>query len=103
MNTDNNLDHEFLELQAGAPSERTFLGGMRLGARVGLFLWTGLLVLVGAAGLFAFAENQLFTTLDDAQASGRVTALSAQLELGIAKARGSEKTFFQNKDPAIAD
>ncbi|MBT3305900.1 MAG: methyl-accepting chemotaxis protein, partial [Alphaproteobacteria bacterium] len=103
MNTDNNLDHDFLELQGDTPAERTFLGGMRLGARVRLFVWAGLLTLAGAVSLFVFTDDRLFSALDNAQASKRVTTLAAQLELGIANARGTEKSFLLSKDTALAD
>ena len=103
MRKDINLKHEFLDLQAGESPDRTFMGGMRLSARVRLFFVTGLVLLMAGAGLFAFADNRLFSALDQASAAGRVAALAGQLELGIARARGIEKTFLLNKDPAIAN
>ncbi len=103
MSKDNNLDHEFLELRPGEASDRTFMGGMRLSARVRLFVLTGLFALAAASGLFVFADNRLFTALDYASEADRVTVLVGRLELGIANARGAEKTFLLNKDPAIAD
>ena len=103
MSTDENLDHEFLELQAGEAQDRTFMGGMRLSARVRLFVLTGLFALAASAGLFVFAENRLFTAPDAASEADRVMVLSGRLELGIASARGAEKAFLLSKDPAIAD
>lgn len=103
MNTDDNLDHEFLELRAGKAPDRTFMGGMRLGARVRLFVLTGLFALAAAMGLFVFADNRLFTAMDNASEADRVAGLAGRLELGIANARGAEKAFLLGKDLAIAD
>jgi methyl-accepting chemotaxis protein len=103
MNTDKNLDHEFFELQAGEAQDRTFMGGMRISARVRLFFLTGLFALAAGAGLFVFAENRLFTALDAALEADRVAELAGRLELGIANARGAEKAFLLSKDPAIAE
>ena len=103
MNTDNDLNHEFLELQAGEAPERTFMGAMRLGARVRLFVLTGLVVLTAAAGLFVFAESRLSTALNVAAEADRVMVLAGRLELGIANARGVEKAFLLGKNPATAE
>ncbi len=103
MNTDRNLDHDFLDLRAGGHSDRTFMGGYRLGARVRLFFLAGLSALVVLAGIFVFVDDRLFSALDQWSRSERMTALVARMEKGLAVARADEKTFLQKKDPAITE
>ncbi|MBC8338376.1 MAG: hypothetical protein H8E39_06765 [Alphaproteobacteria bacterium] len=103
MNKDENLDHDFLSLRAEEAEDRTFMGGMRLGARARLFVLTGLFALGAAAGLFVFADTRLSDALDNADGASRMAALAGQVELGVAKARGTEKAFLLAKDTALAD
>ncbi len=103
MSTDRNLEHEFLDLRAGGDSDRTFMGGYRLGARARLFFLAGLSALAVLAGIFVFVDDRLFSALDQWSRSERMTALVTRMEKGLAVARADEKTFLQKKDPAITE
>ena len=103
MNKDRNLDHDFLDLRAGGHSDRTFMGGYRLGARARLFFLAGLGALVVLAGIFVFVDDRLFSALDQWSRAERMTALVARMEKSLAVARADEKTFLRKKDPAITE
>ncbi|MDA0306323.1 MAG: HAMP domain-containing protein [Proteobacteria bacterium] len=103
MNKNRNLDNEFLGLRPEDQAEHSFMGGMKLSARVRLFflIWLGSATIL--AGLYAFADQRLFGAMDGV-ASAELFSRHVQLvETGIAKARGEEKTFLLKKDPLIAE
>ena len=59
MSKERNLDHEFLELHSGILADRTFMGGYRLSQRTRLFFLSGLLAIVGFAGIFVAADREV--------------------------------------------
>ncbi len=103
MNKDRNLDHDFLDLSAGGHSDRTFMGGYRLGVRARLFFLAGFGALVVLAGIFMFVDDRLFSALDQWSRSERMTALVTRMEKSLADARADEKTILRKKDPAITE
>jgi len=103
MNKNRNLDDEFLGLRSENQAEHTFMGGVKLSARVRLFFLIWLAAASVLAGLYAFADQRLFGAMDGV-ASAELFSRHVQLvESGIAKARGEEKTFLLKKDPLIAE
>lgn len=102
MNPKQNLEHDFLELSAADRADHTFLGHMRLSGRANLLMISGLTALVLFAGMFVFADRKMDGALNKAAAANRLAGLVLSVEMGIAHARGEEKTFVLKKDPAIA-
>jgi len=103
MSKDRNLDHEFLDLRAEDQADRTFLGGMTLARRTRLFAFAGAFVLAALAALLVHVDRNVAAALDGSSAAGRLADVAAQIENGIAGARGEEKRFLLEKDPILAD
>jgi len=103
MSKEHNLDHEFLELHSGILADRTFMGGYRLSQRTRLFFLSGLLAIVGFAGIFVAADREVTSAIDNWSRTERLSALVTTMEKGIAGARGEEKRFLLKKDPVIAE
>ncbi len=103
MSKERNLDHEFLELHSGIRADRTFMGGYRLSQRTRLFFLSGLLAIVGFAGIFVAADREVASAIDNWSRTERLSALVTTMEKGIAGARGEEKKFLLKKDPVIAE
>lgn len=103
MNKNRNLDDEFLGLRPENEAEHTFMGGMKLSARVRLFFLIWLAAASVLAGLYVFADQRLFGAMDGLSSAEQFSRHVQLVETGIAKARGEEKTFLLKKDPLIAE
>jgi len=95
--------HRFLDLRAADYSDRTFMGGMRLGSRTGLFFFVCLVAAVGFAALYWHVDRKVSAALVTWKGAGETTRLVGRVEKGMARLRGHEKQFLLTKDPAVAD
>lgn len=100
---DRNFDHQFLDLRSADQADRLFLGGLKLAQRTRLFLLSGLLAVAAVAAMLIIVDQRVAGALDAFTAADRMTALAATAETEIAAARGEEKKFLLNKNPAIAE
>jgi len=103
MTTDENLNHEFLELRPVLAPKKLFLSGMSIGARVRLLVLTGLFALIITTGLILFSENRLSMAFDKEKEADYITVLAGQLKLSIANARSAEQAFLISKDWTFAE
>lgn len=95
--------HQFLNLRAADYSDRTFLGGMRLSSRSGLFFLICLIAAAGFTALYWHVDREVTRALDGWKAAHEMTNLVGRVDKGLARLRGHEKQFLLSKDPAIAD
>ena len=102
MKTEDNLNHDFLNLQPVQAPKRTFLGDMGTSARLKIFILTGLVSFSIFTALVLISENRLFVASDKALEADLVTELATQLELRIANVRSAEKAYLISKNRTFA-
>ncbi len=100
---DRNFDHQFLDLRSSDQADRLFLGGMKLAQRTRLFFLSGLLAVAAFAAMLVVIDRRVDEALSAFTAADRMTALSSTADKEIAAARGEEKKFLLNKNPAVAE
>lgn len=101
MAEDFRKDHEFLELRSTDYTSRTFMGGMRLSSRIGLFLLTGLCAIAAFAALYWYVDREVDASLDNFTRVEQMGGLIQRLDKGLARLRGHEKQFLLTKDAGI--
>lgn len=84
-------------------ASRTFLGGMRLGTRVSLFVLLSLLLLAGAGGLFYYADGRLSVALAGMEKASRISRLAARVELASARLKTDRVGFLYTQDLRFAE
>lgn len=96
------FDHPYLAVREPAYAGRTFLGGLRLSARTGLFVGVGLLAIVAFAGLIVYANGRLSSALVGQERAREMVALVTAIERGQADLRSREKQYLLTRDGALA-
>jgi len=100
-NTD--MEHSFLDLNAGVPSDRIHMGGMRLSTRINIYLFFSVFAAIIFAGMYVYVDQRVDQTLTHWRISQEIAKLIGRIETGVAKINGQEKEFSINKDTAAAE
>ncbi len=78
--------------------ERTFLGGLGVGSKVALLALLGLAVLAAYGALCTVGERWLEEARKQSEASLRLKALAAEVEVGVLRMRQRKRAFLLRKD-----
>lgn len=97
------FEHEFLDLKNEGMDDRTFLGGLRLGARTFLFWVTGLAVLIILGGFFMHVDQRVAAAMDDWRVAREASILITRTQFGLARAEALEKKYVLEKKRGLAD
>lgn len=97
------FEHEFLDLKSEGMDDRTFLGGLRLGARISLFWVTGLTVLIILGGFFVHVDQRVTAAMDDWRVAREASILITRTQFGLARAEALEKNYVLEKKRELAD
>jgi hypothetical protein len=100
-NTD--MEHSFLDLNAGVTSDRIHMGGMRLSTRINIYLFFSVFAAIIFAGMYVYVDQRVDQTLTHWRISQEIAKLIGRIETGVAKINGQEKEFSINKDTAAAE
>lgn len=99
----NHLDQEYLDLRSKQYADRTFLGGMRLATRTGLFVLAGVVALAAAGAAFFYADQEVTVALGEQAKAQRVANLVHRAERELERARAQERIYLVKADPAVLD
>lgn len=83
--------------------ERTFLGGLSLGARSWLFFLACLMAAGAFAALYYHVDQRLDQALQNLQRASRIDELSNRVERGTYSLQARQRKFLLTRDTEIAD
>jgi methyl-accepting chemotaxis protein len=95
-------DAEF-DTAASGLGDRTFLGGLSLGARSWLFFLACLIATFAFGALFYHVDQRLDQALHNLQRASRIDELSNQVERGTYSLQARQRKFLLTRDTEIAD
>ncbi len=84
-----------------APPPRTFMGGMRMGSRVSLFVFLGLVAIVAMGALFYVADQRITSAIDGLATSERITATVSRIDGSTRGATQSSRRFLTEQSDAL--
>lgn len=88
------LVRETYPVSQDAQPARTFLGGMRLGSRVSLFVLFGLIAIVAMGALFFIADQRLSAGIQGLKSSQSVSRLVTQADSATRAVENSSRNFM---------
>jgi methyl-accepting chemotaxis protein len=103
MDKRNSLDPNVIESKSHRYADRTFMGGMRMSSRNGLYFFVGFLALAGLGGLHFHFDRLADRALAGVAKAQRAAALVAKVQREVAGIRNHEKDFLLRRDPAAGE
>ena len=103
MGDDAPFRNYYTDFRAEDRTTKTMLGGMRFASRIRLFLFIGLLALVGLGGLLFVADQRAANALNEYGAAQRLAGLISRIETGSLETHSDSRNFFLSRDVRYAD
>jgi methyl-accepting chemotaxis protein len=100
---DRDYDHTYLALRRPSYASRTFLGGMKLSTRTGLFVVVGLLAVMVYAGLIVHVNDRVSAAHLGLERAQILNGLITDVARSQAALQAREKRYILTRDPAEAD
>lgn len=97
------LDSHAIDERAQRFTDRSFLGGMRLSARSGLFFFLGMFALGGLGALYWQIDQRVAAAFDDAADARKLAFDLAKVEREVQGLRAPEKDFFLRREASGAE
>ena len=94
------LDPQAIDARARGYAERSFLGGTRIGARAGLLVFVGLVLVGGLGGVLYQVDQTADRALGEAAAARRLSQLAETARREVLQLRVHEKDFLLRHDMA---
>ncbi len=95
-------DHSYLPARQAPHVSRTFLGGMQLGARTGLFLMFGILSLLGFVLLVIHVNDRTASALRAQTLAQGMSASVTEVIRSRSELRALEQRYLQTRDGALS-
>jgi methyl-accepting chemotaxis protein len=97
------LDPMLIDRRARGYAERSFMGGTRIGARAGLLVFVGLVLIAGLGGILWRVDQIVERALVETEKARRFAQLGEAARREILQLRAHEKDFLLRKDPAASE
>jgi len=95
---DRDYDHTYLALRRPTYASRTFLGGLKLSTRTGLFVTVGLLAIMVYAGLIVHVNDRVTVAHLGLQRAQDLSATVTEVARGQAALQSHEKRYILTRD-----
>lgn len=97
--TDRDYDHTYLALRRPTYASRTFLGGMALATRTGLFVAVGMLAVMVYAGLIVHVNDRVSVAQLGLERARALNATVTDVARGQAAIQAHEKRYILSRNP----
>lgn len=99
---DRDYDHTYLALRRPTYASRTFLGGVRLSTRTGMFVVVGLLAIMVYAALIVHVNDRVSSAHLGLERAQNLNTLVTAIARGQATLQGDEKRYILTRNAAVA-